>query len=850
MLSRAWAVRVTFMASFSALGPAGAAEKTRGNELTLVDAGKPAATIIVAATAGRPVRFAADELQRHVETMTKVRLPIAAEAAGVSGAKIVLVGARSPNATEKSVGDSNRVPELKEVDSFHIGSFNDRLLIAGGSDHATLNGVYCLLERMGCRWFGPGEEFVPTVTSLTVPAIDLTETPGLHWRGLELISGSNPSIVDWMAKMRLNVAWPEGYAPNKDLTASEASMRAAAVPQMRERGMTIFWGGHILPVLFPVEKYRDHPEYFALIKGKRLDSHAELQNQNQLCISNPDVTRILTENTITFLRNHPWIDVLFIWAGDTTQWCECDKCLALLPEPAKRAPFGGLERTGLYVRMIKAVSEGVEKALPGRTIAFNHYYNLENIPTDARGNVLADILPNRSVLSAVDDYHQCDRHPFSDERCPGGKRIAPIAKMWSPFYDDSVSWSYYFAWNFTRGLPVSQVHKIPDDFRFVRSLGVNGVLDNVTLNPGSLQWHNNQLNFYVYGKASWNPDLNVDELTADYIRAYYGPAAGPMTKAWQLLEDSTRKYGADSAFMPDDPSLAKSRAIHGRVRDMEEAAATDAGTASGRDVRYLVPNRDVFDDLMRHLDEAGRLAALAAGKPYAGRVLALRCIIASREEDEGKRQVFGYMNGGGNHRYMLYSTGDETSCSVFGGNNVGDCFWTRPLGTEQLVKAGDRVEVTVKINADAGVVGSPLYRSGPGLYQAHDQSSPCGKEGARSTSLCISDLDGDAPDARRVILIANDGKYSTTVKHSAGESWRPGHPVALRIEYLGESAGRHAYRYLFDAGSGWIRLADLDFSEKLSFAAPAFHFTTNDTNAVHYPVMNWASFTGFSSPVR
>src|SRR5438552_2206467 len=30
-------------------------------------------------------------------------------------------------------------------------------------------------------------------------------------RGLELITGSNPAIVDWMAKMRLNVAWPPAY---------------------------------------------------------------------------------------------------------------------------------------------------------------------------------------------------------------------------------------------------------------------------------------------------------------------------------------------------------------------------------------------------------------------------------------------------------------------------------------------------------------------------------------------------------------------------------------------------------------------------------------------------------------
>ena len=57
-----------------------------------------------------------------------------------------------------------------------------------------------------------------------------------------------------MAKVKLNVAWPETYTPFPDLTASEASMQAAAVPAMIERGLTIFWGGHVLPLLFSPEK--------------------------------------------------------------------------------------------------------------------------------------------------------------------------------------------------------------------------------------------------------------------------------------------------------------------------------------------------------------------------------------------------------------------------------------------------------------------------------------------------------------------------------------------------------------------------------------------------------------------
>ena len=90
--------------------------------------------------------------------------------------------------------------------------------------------------------------------------------------------------------------------------------------------------------------------------------------------------------------------------------------------------------------------------------------------------------------------------------------------MWAPHYPESVSWSYYWSWNFMKGLPISMVHKIPRDFQFVRSLGINGVIDNVSLLPSTMHhydqrpdiivtdhWRYNILNFYIYGQSRLEP---------------------------------------------------------------------------------------------------------------------------------------------------------------------------------------------------------------------------------------------------------------------------------------------------------------------------------------------------------
>jgi hypothetical protein len=141
---------------------------------------------------------------------------------------------------------------------------------------------------------------------------------------------------------------------------------------------------------------------------------------------------------------------------------------------------------------------------------------------------------------------------------------------------------------------------------------VNGVIDNVSLLPSTFgnydprpgicvtdHWRYNVLNFYIYGKAAWNPDLNVDQVVSDFIEHYSGPAADPMIKFWQLMEAGWTKFGLDPDFMPEESKLTAPDLIHGWVRN----------------IRYVIPNRRVFDELEGHLRDARHSAASAYPQP-------------------------------------------------------------------------------------------------------------------------------------------------------------------------------------------------------------------------------------------
>ena len=803
--------------------------------------GMDSVVVAIPAEAGETLHFAARELARYLRQMTQDRLEITTATVKGTGAFLRVVSQkRKAEMLAPDVGVT--VGAAADPDAYVLRVADGVLSIDGAGDRAVLFGVYDLLERLDCRWFGPGVEFVPVSGSIHLDPLDIHEKPSFKWRGLELITGTTPAIVDWMAKVRLNVAWPESYVPNQDLTPSTERMGAGAVPQMRERGMSIFWGGHILPYLMPVAKYQDHPEYFALIKGKRLNPDEDLQNQNQLCVSNPETLRVLTGNTIQFLQTHPWIDVLFIWAGDTTQWCECDKCLALLPEPNKTSSFGGLDRSALYTMMVKAVGEGVHKALPARRIAFNHYYNLENLPTDKDGKVMENVLPPNFVLSAVDDYHQCDRHSFADTTCPRGKRIEPVARMWTPYYAESVSWSYYFAWNFMLGLPISEIHKIPEDFRFLRGLGLHGMVDNVSLEPGTLHWFNNFRNFFIYGKAAWNPDLDVDATMQDFDRHFYGPAAQPMIQTWRVIDEATRKYGQSPRFMPEHVDYAKPRAVHGRMRDIESLPGNASGVNLEHQFEYLIPNRKIYDQLATLTRDAlaRAEAAPSPGASYVGRVLALKAVVEAWDKAARRWEPFGFLNGGGYLKNLIYALDGKIDCSVFSGNNMGDCFWSQPTGTQQLVNVGDSAQVKVSVNAGPEIVGAALYRGGPGLYQSADQTTAAGTAENHSAVLSISNRDHN-PDGRQVSLSVNDGKYESSFKSSPDHAWQYREPVGLRIDYVATDASRHVYRYYYDAGNGWVDLGIATFAVKLPYVAPSFHFSVYEPKKAKYPIAHWTT---------
>ena len=160
--------------------------------LTVVENGKPRATIVASATPGPQEKLAVEDLVKYVEMMSGATLPVAntADAArtALGGTQPVLVVGQAALAAE---------PELREVlagvakkkpilcaDAIVVRREGNRVYIAGNNDVSHYFAVAELLRRWGCRWFMPTEfgECIPESKTLKTGELDVAYAPPFEVR--------------------------------------------------------------------------------------------------------------------------------------------------------------------------------------------------------------------------------------------------------------------------------------------------------------------------------------------------------------------------------------------------------------------------------------------------------------------------------------------------------------------------------------------------------------------------------------------------------------------------------------------------------------------------------------------
>ena len=478
-------------------------------DLILATRGQPAAYTLVRAADASPSQIhAAEEFQTFAEQMTGVKLPILTDDAPLPSRAILLGNTRH---TAAVLGGPADLAALG-TDGFRLVSKPPHLLIIGGAVRGTLYGVYEALERFGgCRWYSSWHSVIPTRDAFAVPAIDETQAPAFALR--------EPFWFDMF---------------NGDLAARNKVNGNAMRLTDKHGGHSYRFGGglgscHTFNALCPPDKYFDaHPEYFSEVNGKRVKDYT------QLCLSNPDVLRIVTSNVLERIRKDPGASFYGVSQNDWHNFCTCPGCKAIDDREESHA--------GTMIAFVNQVAEAVEKEFPNVTIETLAYQYTRKPPKTVR--------PRRNVMACLCTI-ECDfAFPI----------VASAFKENRSFLDDIRGWSAIssrlYVWDYTTNFrdyisPFPNVLALKDNVKFFSTNRVDYLFEQ-----GAYQGRHGdfaELKAWLLAKWLWNPDLPQEPLLEDFFNGYYGAAAPYVRTYFDALHSFYRDPAAHPLRIFEDP---------------------------------------------------------------------------------------------------------------------------------------------------------------------------------------------------------------------------------------------------------------------------------------------------------
>lgn len=409
-------------------------------------------------------------------------------------------------------------------------------IVVGRCPLGTLFGVYDIIEReFGVRWFVPDEqqrlltperkqvwvepepmgEVIPNADSVSVGTFRREFKPSFAMRWVR--------EGDWALRNRMNV-W------------------------VRVNGQTVGvnakWYVHTFGELIPPAKYfAAHPEWFALVKGKRqgFTDPEHLAHDSQLCTGNPEVVEKLAQRLIETIEADPTIEMITLSANDGGGFCECGKCEALdgpkraITQPAT-PPGRGADAAG--------VADGQRKAAPGAgTIDPHRYSNRMAILHNEVARRVARRFPHVKIKVLAYGYYLAPPD-IADFRLKPNLLVQVVGSgtsidHWARLTDQLGVYKAYAlaAWGKARVLR-GMVHEMRDDIPAMRRQGVKLFYTQSMQQP----WTQCPLNHYIAAKLAWNADLDVDWLIADYCGKFFEKAAAPMRDYVLAIEEVSQRY--------------------------------------------------------------------------------------------------------------------------------------------------------------------------------------------------------------------------------------------------------------------------------------------------------------------
>jgi len=454
----------------------------------IIEDGTTQFKIYVSENALLPEKYAASELQKYLTEITGLELPIV----NTYNSETKLISIGFEGAPEKLIAGLKK--EEFGNEEFIIRTVDGSLLIAGGEPRGTLYGVLGFLSDLGCRWYTRDVIKIPQKSNVYLPAEEIREKPAFEYREA------------WYKE-----AYDTEWAVHNRLTPS-----MVPIPDSLGGSYISYPFVHTFYRLVSPDKYfKNHPEYFSMVDGKRKGHEA------QLCLTNHEVVKIATETVFRWIKEHPEASVFSVDQNDGYGYCECDDC--------KKLDDAEESHSGTLINFVNQIADTVAKVYPDIKLQTLAYVYTEVPPRTIR--------PADNVTIRMCHYNYCSAHPIGE--CSSHIPFVERLEAWDKISKRITIWDYYT--DYARYLlPYPNFERMVNDVRFYAENGCVGLFaqgSNVSDNGGG---ELGELRAWVFAQLMWNPWQDGWVLIDEFVTNVYGPSAPYISEYIRMMHEQVK----------------------------------------------------------------------------------------------------------------------------------------------------------------------------------------------------------------------------------------------------------------------------------------------------------------------
>ena len=359
-----------------------------------------------------------------------------------------------------------------------------KMVIVSSGDLGLSYGLYYYMEKLGCRWYLPNEDFtiIPKRNDIAIQ-VDEVVSPEFRYRSYFATGGyGNPTAVD--PKRSMNKQQEDWYRRNR--WGGDINIGGHDWDSFIERNRAVF---------------KQHPEYLSFYKGKRQPLYEKTDKAfygMKICVSNPEVVNLYVADRMKYLKERK-VNIVTVEASDGGGFCECENCMKI----------GDGSESDRFFYLVNEVAKGVGKALPGAGVFCLAYFTHANPPSfDLEPNVFVQVTPEG----------------FQKTRYTAGQ----LLNAWGRKLHQRNLGTYEY-WKLTdsnRDMPGFDYLRTPEkSLTLWKKQGITAFTLQTTTGAGAMG-----IPLYLSSKLAWNVNSDTGAILSEFYSTCFGAAAVPMKR--------------------------------------------------------------------------------------------------------------------------------------------------------------------------------------------------------------------------------------------------------------------------------------------------------------------------------